>query len=153
MRRRAPALGWAAMAIVAIGQAHAQESPGSARERLLAHPEVLQWLDHQYTGAERDALGAGDLTITGARCGCSDRPNPHYPYAMVIVSSPKGDLIARFEGDEGAMRIRPLAYRSGLLYCSIYASEGCFGEFADPCDFTDARYGPALAPYFPDCKG
>jgi hypothetical protein len=153
MRCWATALACLAMAIGAIEHVRAQESTDPARAGLLAHPDVLQWLERHYTGPERDALRAGDLTVTGARCGCSDQPTPHYPYAMVIVSSPKGDLVARFEGDEGAIRIRPLAYRSGVLYCSIHDSEGCYGEFAHPCDFTDARFGPALAPYFPDCKG
>jgi hypothetical protein len=135
------------------GLAHAQEPPGSTRSRLLALPEIAQWLDTQYTGAERQALRDEDLTVSGARCGCSDLPKPHYPYAVVIFSSPKGDLVARFEGDEASIRISPLAHRSGALYCSIYESEGCFGEFEHPCEFTDARFGPALAPYFPDCKG
>jgi hypothetical protein len=141
-------------AVVLPGSAHAQETAtGSTRARLLALPEVGQWLEQKLTAAEREALRDEDLTVSGARCGCSDRPEPHYPYAVVIFSSPKGDLIARFEGDEGAVRIKPLAHRTGALYCSVYESEGCFGEFAHPCDFTDARFGPALAPYFPDCKG
>jgi hypothetical protein len=131
---------------------HAQEATGSVKAQLLALPEVTRWLDQQFTSTERQALRDEDVTVTGARCGCSDRPEPHYPYALVIVSSPKGDLVAGFEGNESAVRIRPLALRTGALYCSVHESEGCFGEFANPCEFTDARFGPALAPFFPDCK-
>jgi hypothetical protein len=144
-----------AAALVAAGPRPAQaEQPGAAtRAGLLALPEVAAWLAALMSAEERAALRAEDLTVSGMHCGCYDRPTPHYPYAVVIFSSPKGDLVARFEGDEGSMRISPLALRTGTRYCSIYPSEGCFGEFATPCEFTDARFGKALAPYFPDCKG
>jgi hypothetical protein len=141
-----------AIAAAASGVGHAQEAAGSIRARLLSAPEVVRWLDRQMTTSERAALRDQDLKVTGAQCGCSDRPAPHYPYAVVIVSSPKGDLVARVEGDEGAIRMQPLALRTGTLYCSVDEGEGCFGEFAHPCEFTDARFGRALAPYFPDCK-
>jgi hypothetical protein len=135
-----------------VGAIQAQEATGPVRARLLALPEVARWLDQQMTASERAALREQDLRVSGAQCGCADRPEPHYPYAVVIVSSPKGDLVARVEGEEGAIRMKPLALRTGTLYCSVDEGEGCFGEFAHPCEFTDARFGRMLAPYFPDCK-
>ena len=99
-----------------FGAIHAQEASGSTPARLLALSEVGQWLEQQYTEAERRALRDEDLTVTGAWCSCSDRPEPHCPYAVVIFSSPKSDLVARFEGDKGAVRIKPLANRTRALF-------------------------------------
>jgi hypothetical protein len=45
-----------------------------------------------------------------------------------------------------------LAVRRGDLYCGPESNAECFGRFTDVCDFTDYRYGPQLAPYFPTCK-
>ena len=65
------------MALVCIATAawltnavHAQEATGSTRERLLALPEVGQWLEKKLTEAELQALDDEDLTVYGARCGC-----------------------------------------------------------------------------------
>ena len=58
----------------------------------------------------------------------------------------------RAEQREMQVSFVKLVTRHGKLYCDPDATGECFGEFADLCEFTDFRYGPLLAPYFPTCK-
>lgn len=44
-----------------------------------------------------------------------------------------------------------LAVKYGTRYCAVDKPD-CYGSFAQPCDFTDFRYGPTLAQFFPTCK-
>lgn len=71
---------------------------------------------------------------------------------MVIMKSAQGDLVARPEGQESAVQFVPLALRYGKRYCPLESGAECYGEFEHPCEFSDFRYGAALAPYFPSCK-
>jgi hypothetical protein len=85
-------------------------------------------------------------------CGCYDTPVKHYPYSVVVFEMPAHDLVVRPERHEGAFNFVPLAKRYGKRYCKLESEQDCYGEFSDPCDFTDHRYGPSLADYFPTCK-
>jgi hypothetical protein len=71
---------------------------------------------------------------------------------IVLLRTPKGDLVTRPEPRESAVSFTALAVRYGTQYCDVEAEESCYGSFADICEFTDFRYGPYLAEYFPTCK-
>jgi hypothetical protein len=85
-------------------------------------------------------------------CGCYDKPNKHFPYSIVLLKTSKGDLVTRPERLEGAVTYTPLAVRRGNQYCELDSEKQCYGSFSDPCEFTDYRFGPFLAPFFPTCK-
>jgi hypothetical protein len=85
-------------------------------------------------------------------CSCYDEPNKHYPYSIVVLKTPNGDLVARPEGTDGALFFTPLAVRYGNRYCELDSDQDCYGSFSHPCEFTDFRYGPYLAEFFPTCK-
>lgn len=59
--------------------------------------------------------------------------------------------MARPERHELALEFTTLAVRYGTRYCAVDEPD-CYGWFEQPCDFTDFRYGPTLAPFFPTCK-
>lgn len=127
-----------------------QGDPGLVR--LLDMPTISNWLVVRFYGANRQAFRVEDMHVEAHACGCEDQPVPHFPYRVVLVSTPMGDLVARPEGQEGAVGIAPLAVRYGDRYCDAQTDERCYGAFAHPCEFTDFRYGPSLAEYFPTCK-
>lgn len=119
---------------------------------LLAMDGVRQWFERTFSEAELNALREADLAVTAQFCNCDDRPTAHYPYVMVLLATPRGDLIARLERNEMSTRVVPIAVRNGNDYCSADEGEGCFGKFTHACEFTDHRYGASLAPFFPECK-
>ena len=84
-------------------------------------------------------------------CSCADKPEPHFPYRIVLFITPKGDLVARPEAHEKMAKITLLAVRNGEQHCNLDSEEQCYGLFANVCEFTDFRYGPTLEPYFPTC--
>jgi hypothetical protein len=110
------------------------------------------WLEARFTQAELAQLRPEDLELEPHYCGCYDRPKAHFPYPLVLLKTPKGDLVARADSREGAVSFAPLAVRHGDRYCELESEHVCYGTFAEPCDFTDFRYGPHLAPFFPTCK-
>jgi hypothetical protein len=123
------------------------ENPGEA---MLDMKAVSRWFTARFPGEE--AMRIEDMRIESHACGCEDKPEPHFPYRIVLVATPKGDMVARPEGQEGAAGIVPLAMRYGDRYCKLESNESCYGAFAHPCEFSDFRYGAALAEYFPMCK-
>lgn len=120
---------------------------------LLSMDGVRQWFERTFSADELRALDDADVAVTAQFCNCDDRPTAHYPYVMVLLSTPKGDLVARLERSEMNTRVVPIAVRNGNDYCSAEEGEGCYGSFAHACEFTDHRYGASLAPFFPECKG
>jgi hypothetical protein len=67
---------------------------------------------------------------------------------VVIVKTTTRELVARPEGHESNVSLTLLAVRDGERYCEIDSNKP-YGAFANPCEFTDFRYGPVLADYFP----
>ena len=102
--------------------------------------------------ADIDALRPDDLNAQWYDCGCYDQPVKHFPYSIVVFKNEAGDLVTRPERHEGALTFSPLAQRHGNRYCTLESKEECYGSFPHPCDFTDFRYGPYLAEFFPTCK-
>ena len=113
---------------------------------------VSAWMKQRFSKSEMDMYSAEDFRVESHFCSCADQPEPHFPYAVVLFTTPKGDLVARAEPQEQGPRITPLAVRNGEQYCKLEAEEQCYGSFASVCAFTDFRYGPLLEPYFPTCK-
>jgi len=113
---------------------------------------VSRWLQGRFSEAELEALRPGELRVESHHCSCEDTPVPHYPYTVVLFLTPRGALVARPEGREGAVTIMPLAVRHDTRYCEVEAEGHCYGTFEHPCDFTDFRYGKTLAEFFPGCK-
>ena len=101
--------------------------------------------------ADLDALRPDDPRAQWYDCGCYDHPVKHFPYSIVVFRNEAGDLVTRPERHEGALTFSPLAQRHGDRYCTVESKEDCYGSFSHPCDFTDFRYGPYLAEYFPTC--
>jgi hypothetical protein len=110
------------------------------------------WLRARFSRSELDALGPGELALESHFCGCTDVPTKHYPYVFFVLRSPKGDLLARPDGHEAMVRFAALAVRHENQYCDPQSEASCYGMFAHPCDFTDFRFGPQLAQFFPTCK-
>ena len=110
------------------------------------------WPRTRFFASELQGLQLGDLQVEAHFCGCFDKPNKHFPYSLVLLKTSKGDLVARPELLDGAVTYMPLAVRRGNQYCELESETQCYGSFSDPCEFTDHRYGPNLAPYFPTCK-
>ena len=113
---------------------------------------VSRWIGKRFSASEIAQLSPADFRVEQHACNCSDRPDPHFPYLVVLFTTPKGDLVARAEGQENMARITPLAVRNGEEYCRVDAEDQCYGSFSSVCEFTDFRFGPSLAPFFPDCK-
>jgi hypothetical protein len=110
------------------------------------------WPRSRFSASELQGLHLGDLEVEPYFCGCYDKPNKHFPYSIVLLKTSKGDLVTRPERLEGAVTYMPLAVRRGNQYCELESEKQCYGTFSDPCEFTDHRYGPHLAPFFPTCK-
>lgn len=126
-----------------------QESPPAAASALEG---VSRWIGSRFSAAEIAQLSPEDFRVEQHACNCSDQPEAHFPYLIVLFTTPKGDLVARPEGQENMATLTPLAVRTGERYCRVDAEDQCYGSFATVCAFTDFRYGPTLAPFFPDCK-
>jgi hypothetical protein len=112
---------------------------------------ISDWLKARFSEVELGGLPTGELSIEPYYCGCYDHPHKHFPQAVVMLRTPRGDLIARPEGGDQIVRFTPLAVRFGNLYCEVGSEQSCYGTFRHPCDFTDFRYGSFLAPFFPTC--
>ena len=102
--------------------------------------------------AQDTAPGADGSSAQWIDCGCYDQPSKHYPYSIVVFKAAERELVTRPERREGALTFSPLAVRYGTRYCAVESEQDCYGSFPHPCDFTDFRYGPTLAEYFPTCK-
>ena len=113
---------------------------------------VSAWMRERFSKSEIEALSAEDFRIESHSCSCADKPDPHFPYRIVLFTTPKGDLLARPEANEQSAAVTLLAVRNGDQYCQLDSEEQCYGSFASVCEFTDFRYGPMLKPYFPTCK-
>ncbi len=113
---------------------------------------VELWFRSRFTEAELSGYQPEDFSIEQHMCNCYDKPVPHYPYILMFFSTPKGDLVGRPERRGFDTIIIPLAERHGERYCEVGSQDVCFGTFAEPCDFSDFRYGGELAKYFPYCK-
>lgn len=113
---------------------------------------VSAWMQARFSESEIEALSPEDFRVESHFCSCADKPNPHFPYMVVLFATPKGDLVARAEAQEQTVKITPLAVRNGDQYCKLESEEQCYGSFANVCEFTDFRYGPFLEPFFPTCK-
>jgi hypothetical protein len=143
-------------ALVWSDQAHAQDPaiPQNNRDRIraIAIGGLSFWLRARFSEAELAALRPEDLEIESHFCGCYDKPKAHFPYSFFLLRTPKGDLVARPDSSEGALSFALLAVRYGDRYCEVESEADCYGSFEEPCDFTDFRYGPSLAEFFPTCK-
>ncbi len=122
------------------------------QHKTLAMDGVALWLKARFSQTDLEGLRVGDLKAEAYYCGCYDEPNKHYPYSIVLLKTPKGDLVARPEGTDGALLFTALAVRHGDRYCEVESETDCYGTFSHPCEFTDFRYGPSLAEFFPTCK-
>lgn len=139
----------------------AGEAPSREQARVLENQEeavkvdssALQaWLEARFTRGELRALEPGAVGMESHHCGCSDTPTKHFPYVMVLLRTPKGDLVARPDRRGVSVIFTALAVRHGNRYCKVDAEDDCYGAFLAPCDFTDFRYGPQLEAFFPTCK-
>ncbi|UCH46426.1 MAG: hypothetical protein JSU95_09825 [Betaproteobacteria bacterium] len=147
---------FASLAIVSVA-AHAQAEERRDSRRYTFRfgtfdmTGVSSWFKNRFSEAELKTYRPEDFDIEQALCSCYDRPVPHYPYVLMLFSTPKGDLVGRPERRGFDTVIIPLAVRFGERYCEIDAEDQCYGSFANPCDFSDFRYGEELEPYFPGC--
>jgi hypothetical protein len=105
---------------------------------------MSSWLRSRFSATELEQLQPGQLRVQAHYCGCSDRPRAHFPYQLVLLQTPKGDLVARPEHHEFGVEFSALAVRYGTRYCAIDETD-CYGSFAQPCDFSDFRYGPPVS--------
>ena len=138
--------------------------PSSARDQAVALEQVREpvpansleaisrWINDRFSAAEIKELSPDDFRVESHACSCSDTPDPHFPYLVVLFTTPRGDLVVRPEGGENMAKFTPLAVRTGDQYCKVESEENCYGSFANVCEFTDFRYGPLLQPFFPTCK-
>ena len=140
-----------ALSCAIAAQAHA-DRPGSGQPGSFAMEGVAVWFKSKFTEAELQNYQPADFGIESQMCNCTDRPEPHYPYILVFFNTPKGDLVGRPDRKGFETVITRLAVRHGETYCDVESESECYGEFSDPCDFSDFRYGKQLAPYFPSCK-
>lgn len=136
----------------AQGREPAQSRRDSRPSRAIDLEGVSGWLDKRFSDSEMAALQSGDFRIESHACSCADRPDPHFPYLLVLFTTPKGDLVGRPDRRGDDVVITRLAVRHGQQYCDVDSEDQCFGSFSHPCEFTDFRYGPYLAEYFPYCK-
>jgi len=105
----------------------------------------------QFAETDQERSPTSGHNVEAYYCSCYDKPNKHYPYSIVVLRTPNGDLVARPEGTDGVLSFTPLAIRYGNRYCEVGSEQNCYGSFSHPCDFTDFRYGPYLAEFFPTC--
>lgn len=140
----------ALIALIADGSAADRLQPGDNPGPALFDLTALsQWFAARFP--DEPPLAREQLRVQSYACGCNDKP-AHYPYRIVLIGTPKGDVVARPEGQEGAVGIAPIAMRFGERYCKLDSDTNCYGSFTDPCEFTDFRYGTMLAEFFPSCK-
>ena len=130
---------------------HASATQDIEQSHLIDMDGISAWLKARFSDAELEGLQPGVLNVEPYYCGCYDHPRKHFPQAVVLLRTPKGDLIARPEGGDQIVRFTPLAVRFGNQYCAVDSEQSCYGTFRHPCDFTDFRYGPYLATFFPTC--
>lgn len=139
-----------------IDEAQARESANSrqdpGRAGSIDMEGVSVWLRDRFSETELQALRPEDFRMETHACSCYDRPIPHFPYLLVLFTTPKGDLVGRPDRRGVDLIITRLAVRHGERYCDVDAEDQCYGSFSHPCEFTDFRYGPHLAEYFPTCK-
>ena len=140
------------LVLLPMGGARARDLTTTEKTQAIDMKEIWVWLQGRFSGGESETFRPEDLGVEPHFCGCYDKPHPHFPYSVVLFVTPKGALVGRAEGREGEMSITPLAIRYGNRYCEVESDERCYGSFDHPCDFTDFRYGPSLAEYFPTCK-
>lgn len=133
-------------------RAHDLEMPNPEGTKTIDLEGISLWLRAQFSEAELERLHPGDFKLESHYCSCSDKPKKHFPYPVVLLRTPKGDLVTRPEPREVSVGFTALAVRYGNRYCDVESAEDCYGSFSDPCDFTDFRYGPFLAEFFPTCK-
>jgi hypothetical protein len=156
IKRSALNFAFTVLVLVQPGQCLAQESSKSPlnaeQSRALELEGISTWLRDRFSQGELETLRPGELWLESHFCGCNDVPTKHFPYAVVLLGTPKGDLIARPERHEIAVRFTALAVRYGDRYCDLESETSCYGSFPHPCDFTDFRYGPLLIEFFPTCK-
>ena len=156
IRRNALTVAFTVLALVQPGQCFAQESakptPNAEQSKAIELEGISNWLRDRFSKSELEALRPGELWLESHFCGCNDVPRKHFPYAVVLLRTPKGDLLARPEGHEIVVRYTALAVRYGDLYCDPESEANCYGSFPHPCDFTDFRYGRLLIDFFPTCK-
>jgi len=135
-------------------QAHDLAMQGSETEQKesIRMDGLSVWLRARFSEIELEGLRPGEVAVEAHFCGCYDKPTGHYPYSIVLLRTSKGDLVARPEAMEGTVSFTPLAVRYGIQYCELESEEDCYGSFSDPCEFTDFRYGPYLAKFFPTCR-
>lgn len=142
------------LSLAANAQAGEAENPeqGSDRAGSFDMQGVAVWFKSRFSESELKTYQPEDFRIESHACSCYDRPEPHYPYLLVFFSTPKGDLVGRPDRRGVDTVIAPLAVRHGDQYCDVDSEDQCFGSFSKPCEFSDFRYGPQLARYFPTCK-
>jgi len=127
--------------------------PRSVQQDKAIHLQGLSdQLRERFSEAETKGFRSEGLSAEQHECGCYDKPTKHYPYSIVVFKTQQGELVTRAERGDGPPRFFALAVRHGDRYCDPADEGKCFGSFATPCDFTDFRYGEALAAYFPTCK-
>jgi len=149
---------WVCMLVLSVWPTRSfAQNPAAAQNRLeQTKASVVSafsvWLKARFSEAELKELQLDDLQLESHYCGCYDEPVAHYPYPLVVLRTPRGDLVARPDSHEGALSFAPLAVRHGDRYCEVESEQVCFGAFTQPCDFTDFRFGPSLQPFFPTCK-
>ena len=141
----------------ASGSSHAREQATALEHEPEHHAfsnfeSVVGWIHGKFTSAEIQKMSPEDFRIEPHACSCSDKPDPHFPYLVVLFTTPKGDLVARPDGHENMTQFTPLAVRTGEHYCMVDSEEQCYGSFANVCEFTDFRYGSMLEQVFPTCK-
>lgn len=124
----------------------------AARHRTADIDGMTLWLRARFSEAELEGFRPGELALEPHFCGCYDQPNKHFPYRLVLLKTPKGDLVTRPERRGISVTFTALAVRYADRYCEVDSDENCYGSFSEPCEFTDFRYGPYLAEFFPTCK-
>ena len=117
---------------------------GNADQNSIIHLDGLShWLKSRFSESELRALPPGTLTLEGHYCGCYDKPVKHFPYAMVVVRTPKGDLLMRPERTEGGTRYTAVATRFGQPLAEVLIAL----RF-DP----RVVLGPVVQPLLVDCR-
>src|SRR5260370_28753833 len=107
------------------------------------------WPRARFLASELQELRLGDLEVEALFCGCYDKPNKHFPYAIVLLKTSKGDLVTRPQRLERAVAYTPVAGRRCNPSCGVDADGPCYRSFPHPRDFPAPIYSRALAPFFP----
>jgi hypothetical protein len=138
-----------------VSESHARDREALQNSRpadMMDLEGVGDWIRKRFSREEFASLPREKLNVESHFCSCEDVPEPHYPYPVVLFTTPKGDLVARAEVQEHSAKFTPLAVRNGEEYCEVESEESCYGSFASPCEFTDFRFGGYLENFFPACK-